>query len=113
MLIDELSREGVAVDADHVRRNFLGRSFPTVVRMIRETHARPLPADFEIRYRESLLRRFETELRPTPGLLPVLDALEVPAAVATSSSPERVARTLDLLGLAPFFGRQVFSRERG
>ncbi|SPH17102.1 6-phosphogluconate phosphatase [Defluviimonas aquaemixtae] len=109
VLIEELAREGIAIDFGYVRRHFLGRSFPTVAKMIREDLDRPLPADFEMRYRNRLLKRFETELRPTSGVVEVLDALNVAACVATSSSPERVSRTLELLGLAARFGPDVFT----
>lgn len=109
VLIEELAREGVTIDAAYVRRHFLGRSFPTVARTIREDLGHPLPPDFEARYRERLLLRFETELAPTQGVTGMLDRLSVPACVATSSSPPRVARTLDLLGLAGRFGAHVFT----
>lgn len=109
VLIEELAREGIAIDFDHVRRHFLGRSFPTVAGMIREERAQTLPADFEMRYRRRLLDRFATEMRPTEGVVAALGALRVASCVATSSSPERVARTLALLGLAERFGRNVFT----
>ena len=103
VLIAELAREGVQIDSAYVRRHFLGRSFPTVARTIRDELGHPLPADFEHRYRQRLLALFEDHLRPTPGLLPMLERLTAPACVATSSSPERAARTLALLGLAGRF----------
>lgn len=109
VLIGELARECVHIDAEYVRRHFLGRSFPTVAKTIRDDLGVPLPPDFEMRYRRSLISRFETDLRPTPGLLAMLDALALPACVATSSSPERVSRTLSLIGLADRFRDRVFT----
>ena len=97
------------IDAAYVRRHFLGRSFPTVARMIRDELGHPLPGDFERRYRQRLLMRFEDDLRPTPGLLPMLNRLSLAACVATSSSPERVRRTLDLLGLSSRFAGRIFT----
>lgn len=104
VLIDLLATDGVVIDFDHVRRNFLGRSFPTVARHIREELGHDLAPDFEALYRARLLKRFETELRPMPGIAPVLAMLGargVPVCVATSSSPPRVARSLEIVGLAP------------
>lgn len=104
VLIDELAALGVAITADYVRDHCLGRSFPTVAKSIRESFAVPLPEDFEQRYRRSLLARFETELRPTPGIEALLARLIPARCVATSSSPPRVARSLEITGLAPLFG---------
>lgn len=104
VLIELLAADGIAIDFDHVRRNFLGRSFPTVARHIREELRHELSPDFEALYRERLLARFETALRPMPGIAPALSLLAargVPACVATSSSPQRAARSLAIAGLAP------------
>lgn len=109
VLIDQLALLGIPVTFDEVRRDFVGRSFPTVAATIRARFDRPLPADFEATYRARLLDRFAQGLRPTPGIGAVLAGLDRPACVATSSSPARVARTLDLLGLAEVFGPHVFT----
>ncbi|MEE2861668.1 MAG: HAD family hydrolase [Pseudomonadota bacterium] len=109
VLIDQLAQLGIDITLDDVRRDFLGRSFPTVAASIRDRFARALPDDFEASYRARLLDRFATELAPTPGIDAVLRALRRPVCVATSSSPPRVARTLQLLGLADRFGPHVFT----
>ena len=103
VLVELAAEVGVAFDATYVRENFLGRSFPTVARIIGDVFATDLPPDFEARYRARLLDRFETELRPTAGVLDVLGRLAVPACVATSSSPPRAARSLEIAGLHGFF----------
>ena len=109
VLIDQLADLDLALTLDDVRRDFLGRSFPTVAAHIRDRLARVLPEDFEARYRARLLDRFATDLAPTRGVLDLLPMLDRPVCVATSSSPPRVARTLQLLGLADRFGPHVFT----
>lgn len=109
VLIEQLAAEGITLTAEDVRRDFLGRSFPTVAETIRRSHNRSLPADFELAYRNRLLDLFATDLRPTPGFVPMIAALDRPACVATSSSRPRVTRTLEILGLADFFGDDVFT----
>lgn len=109
VLIDQLGALGIAVTPADVRRDFLGRSFPTVAQTIRQNHARPLPDSFEADYRARLLDRFTAELGPTPGFLAMLDRLRIPACIATSSSPPRVAHTLNILGLADRFQDRVFT----
>lgn len=105
VLIEEAARDGLMLTADYVRRHFLGRSFPTVAATIREQLNVALPEDFEARYRTSLLARFETDLRVTPGLGPLLEVLRVPFCLATSSSPPRLARSLEITGLDGVFTR--------
>lgn len=109
VLIDQLAALGIAVTPAEVRRDFLGRSFPTVADTIRQRFGNPLPPSFEMDYRRRLLDRFATELRPTPGIMAVLDRLSHPSCIATSSSPQRVGRTLQVLGLAERFADRVFT----
>jgi len=105
VLIAEAALQGVPLTISYVRDHFLGRSFPTVAQIIRERFAVTLPADFEARYRASLLDLFQTALKPTPGLTDLLDRLHLPKCVATSSSPPRVARSLAITGLDRYFQR--------
>ncbi len=109
VLIDMLAGIGIPMQPEFVRAEFLGRSFPTVAKTIRASFQVELPEDFERAYRATLLRRFVGELRPTRGIEALLSRLRRPAAVATSSSPERVARTLEIAGLAHWFGPHVFT----
>ena len=109
VLIDQLADIGIAITMDDVRRDFLGRSFPTVAATIRSRFDRPLPDGFEAAYRARLLDRFQTDLAQTPGFATMLRGLGLPVCVATSSSPPRVARTLQILGLTDDFGPHVFT----
>ena len=109
VLINELSLQGLTVTLDYVREHFFGRSFPTVAQTIRDDFHVTLPEDFELRYRKSLLDRFEHELTPTRGVKTVLDRLGCAKCVATSSSPERVQRSLAITDLGKFFGPDVFT----
>lgn len=53
---------------------------------------------------------FTAELKPMPGIIAFLERHpEVRRCVASSSSPERIRTSLDLTGLAPFFGEAIFS----
>ncbi|TNC73304.1 HAD family hydrolase [Rubellimicrobium roseum] len=99
VLVEVAAEAGLHFDQAYVRDHFQGRSFPAVAQSIRESFGVTLPPDFEATYRERLLARFETDLRPTEGIDRVLDRLLVPACVATSSSPPRAARSLAITGL--------------
>ncbi|WP_316013410.1 HAD family hydrolase [Roseobacter sp. HKCCA0434] len=103
VLIAQLARLGIEITIADVYRDFLGRSFPTVAKVMRESFATTLPHDFEQEYRARLLAEFETRLHPTDGLAEMLEGLDLPRCVATSSSPPRVARALSVTGLDRYF----------
>ena len=109
MLISELAQYGVVIDLEFVSRQFLGRSYPVVIKEVRETFGIVLPDHFESDYRARLLAAFERDLKIMPGILSVLARLGVRSCVATSSSPERVAKSLHLVGLDQWFGASVFT----
>ncbi|WP_377511860.1 HAD family hydrolase [Octadecabacter sp. R77987] len=109
VLIDALADLGVVVDLAHFSSHFVGRSFPTVAKTIREAFSVTLPDDFEAQYRARLLDAFGKELTVTQGVCDVLDAIRHPICVATSSSPPRVKWSLELAGLTSYFGGAVFT----
>jgi HAD superfamily hydrolase (TIGR01509 family) len=92
-----------------VTRNFLGRSYPTVLREVRETYGVTLPDRFEADYRARLLAAFQRDLRIMPGVRSAITALQVPYCLATSSSPERLATSLGLVGLTDVFAGRAFT----
>lgn len=103
MLVAELAGHGVGIDTDYVARHFLGRSYPVVLRQIREEFGIDLPDGFEAAYRARLMAAFEAGLTRIPGVTEVLTRLAVPYCLATSSSPARLARSLEIVELTPFF----------
>jgi HAD superfamily hydrolase (TIGR01509 family) len=109
MLITELADYGVSIGLPYVTRHFLGRSYPTVLREVRETFGVTLPDRFEADYRARLLAAFVTDLHVMPGVAAVIASLQVPYCLATSSSPERLAHSLALTHLADLFTGRCFT----
>ncbi|WP_295533829.1 HAD family hydrolase [uncultured Thioclava sp.] len=109
MLIAELRNLDVNIDLDYVARNFLGRSYPTVMKQIRFEFGLDLPEDFEARYRARLLAAFESDLRVMPGVSDVIAQLGVSWCVATSSSPQRAQRSLEIVGLDKQVQGRIFT----
>lgn len=109
VLMQALKDEGVEIDFAYFKANFLGRSFPKVAASVRSDFQVKLPDSFEADYRKNLLQAFDVELKPVPGIFPVLDKLACAACVATSSSPPRAAHSLKLTGLSEYFGDAVFT----
>jgi HAD superfamily hydrolase (TIGR01509 family) len=112
MLITELAHYGVAIDLPYVTRHFLGRSYPTVLREVRDTFGVTLPDHFEADYRARLLAAFVTDLKIMPGVATAIASLRVPYCLATSSSPERLAHSLGLIGLDITFKNRTFTASR-
>lgn len=109
MLISELKGYGVDMDMAFVSRHFLGRSYPVVLREVRERWGVALPDRFEADYRARLLAAFQRELTVMPGAAATVRALGLPYCLATSSSPERLATSLEITGLAALFEGVCFT----
>ena len=109
MLVDELAGLGVRIDLPYVARHFLGRSYPTVMAQIRKEFGLDLPPEFEDQYRSRLMAAFEVGLRVMPGVASVLKILALPWCVATSSSPKRAARSLEIAGLSGLVGDGLYT----
>lgn len=109
MLVAELAGLGVAIDLPYVARHFLGRSYPTVMKVIRAEFGVELSAAFEEQYRQRLLAAFETHLAVMPGAAAVLAGMARPWCVATSSSQARAERSLAIAGLAGLVGDRLFT----
>ena len=109
MLVDELAGLGVTIDLAYVARHFLGRSYPTVMATIRREFGLNLPPEFEDQYRSRLMAAFEDGLHIMPGVQQVLDTLTLPYCVATSSSPKRAERSLQMVGLGALTGTRLYT----
>ena len=109
MVIEVFAEIGVTVDLPFVYKNFVGHSFTTVAADYARRHGRDVPNNFVEEYRRRLLESFEGRLQPMAGIEFVLAKLNVPICVATGSSPTRVAKSLDVTGLAHHFNKNVYS----
>ena len=109
MLVAELAGFGVMIDLDYVARHFLGRSYPTVMAQIRREFGLDLPPEFEDQYRKRLMAAFETGLKIMPQVREVIEVLDLPFCVATSSSPARAQRSLQMVGLGHLAGERLFT----
>lgn len=109
VLIAELDRAGARVDEAFVHRHFLGRSFPVVQEVVQRQFGVTLPETFQAEERARLLAAFETGLRAIPGAAETVRALAVPFCLATSSTPARLTRSLEITGLAAFFEGRCFT----
>ena len=78
-LIEELKGYGVEMDMAFVSRHFLGRSYPVVLKEVRERWGVQLPDRFEADYRARLLAAFERDLKRMPDVVETLQDLRLPS----------------------------------
>jgi HAD superfamily hydrolase (TIGR01509 family) len=106
---DVLTGLGYPIDADGVRRRFVGRSLADAAREIEGELGRPLPADFEAALKAATFEAFATSLTAMPHIHAALDAIRGPVCVASSGTPEKIAHSLKLAGLQDRFASTIFS----
>jgi HAD superfamily hydrolase (TIGR01509 family) len=99
--------------ADSVR-DFLGGTLARVHASYEARTGRRLPGEFDSWYYERLFAGFRDGLQAVPGVIAVLDALDVtgtPYCVASSGSHERIRLAHARAGLGGRFAGRVFSAE--
>jgi HAD superfamily hydrolase (TIGR01509 family) len=100
---------GMPITPEIFRSDFLGRSFASATAKATERFGKPVPADFQMQYRSRLLSAMRGHLQAMPGVKVVLDAMTVPYCLATSSSPQRLAVSMEETALGPYFVEKSFT----
>jgi HAD superfamily hydrolase (TIGR01509 family) len=108
-LADVLSMHGLPTTIDDVFARFLGRSFDVVATHYREARGGDLPPAFRDDLYRHLEATFRTSLKPMPLVFDVLDSLDCPFCLASSSEMNRIRLALALTGLDSVFGDRVFN----
>lgn len=88
---------------------YRGAKLAVTMRDLEDRLGNALPDNFEKMYRRRVAELFAADLKPVPGAADMLAALEHPFCIASSGPPEKIAHSLALTGLAPYFGDRVFS----
>ena len=110
MLAEIVTELGVPTSIDEAYRQFMGKRLAEVIVAIELAVGRKLPADFADAYQQRTFESFRARLKPVAGAREFIEAWRgVPQCIASSSSPERLALSLEVLGLAPLFEGRVFS----
>jgi HAD superfamily hydrolase (TIGR01509 family) len=109
VLMAMMTAEGLPITEHMFRSDFLGRSFAAAAARTEQRFGRPLPADFEARFRSNLLSRMAADLQPMPEVVPLLEAMNAPFCLATGSSPQRLSVSLAATGLTRYFEGRCFT----
>src|SRR6185295_6438439 len=104
-----LTAHGFPLTTDEVRDNYLGLSLKREIELLTERFGRSPSAEVIAAMHAGSNAAFESELEAIPGIHHLLDRLQVPCCVASSSSPERLRFTLGLTGLYDRLQPHIFS----
>jgi HAD superfamily hydrolase (TIGR01509 family) len=109
-LSEVLAGYGIDLGLDQALDLFLGRSVTAVL-----DHYMTLgcldPEQFSAELRAGVRVAFLSALCPIEGVSSVLEGLQIPHCVASSSDVERVSFSLSLTGLAPHFHRRLYTSQ--
>lgn len=92
-----------------ISERYRGQRMANIMADVEKRLGRTLPDNFENDYREYAASRIEAELKPMPGVLAMLEELHLARCVASSAPKPKIELALNVCGLAPFFGSDVFS----
>lgn len=110
VLAEAITELGVPTTTEDSIRHYMGKRFHEVIAAVEHAIGRPLPPDFATAFQQRTLARFQAELRLVEGARAYIEAFpQMPRCIASSSSPDRLAFCLELLGLGDLFGANVFS----
>ncbi len=109
VLAEYVTELGMPMDVDGCMRTFVGRRVDEVAAAVGGGIGRAVP-DFAATLTARTLARFRGKLREIRGVRDYVSAFaSLKRAIASSSSPERLAGCLDILRLADVFGGHVYS----
>ena len=109
-LSEVLADHGISIGLDQALDLFLGRSV-TAVREHYEALGRLIPDRFPAELKTGVRAAFLSGLCPIEGVKPVLEELQIPHCVASSSDVDRVSFSLSMTGLAPHFDGRLYTSQ--
>jgi HAD superfamily hydrolase (TIGR01509 family) len=105
-----LAGYGINLGLDQALELFLGRSTTAVLDHY-EALGRPIPQQFSAELSAGVRAAFLSALCPIEGVSSVLEGLQIPYCVASSSDFDRVSFSLSLTGLAPHFDSRLYTSQ--
>jgi HAD superfamily hydrolase (TIGR01509 family) len=112
VLAEELTRLGLPTTLEQSYARYLGTRWHEMIALIEEGLGRSVPDNWGDTLSRRMTARFRRDLAEVPGAGDFIRSLGPrPRGIASSSSPERLALCLDVLGLAGEFAGTVFSAD--
>jgi HAD superfamily hydrolase (TIGR01509 family) len=105
-----LASHGIELGMNEALELFVGRSVAAVHEHY-EAVGQSLPAEFSTELKARVRKAFSASLLPIEGVAAVLDRLQSPICVASSSDLDRVSFSLGLTGLSRYFGGRLYTSQ--
>jgi HAD superfamily hydrolase (TIGR01509 family) len=105
-----LALSGIDLGVAEALDLFLGRSTTAVLQHYRD-QGRELPETFLADLKRRVRETFSASLQPIAGIATLLSELREPFCVASSSDLDRVKFSLEMTGLASYFGDRLYTAE--
>lgn len=94
---------------EQLLQRYRGEKLSSIFLDIEERFSRKLPVNFEAHYRATLSKRFAQGIEPMPGVVQMLQQLKHARCIASGGPRDKIVQTLELSGLAPYFGTDFYS----
>lgn len=110
LMTEMLQGIGIDITLEECTSRFIGTKFSDVATYVQSHGIRIDPEEFETDYRDRCKVLFKEQLKPIPGVIPLLDSLKVPFCIASNGPKEKMEITLEAAGLHSYFPkRNIFS----
>lgn len=111
-LAESLTAVGMPTSYDDSLREYCGNNWQETERRIVAKWGRALPGDFREQHRARAIEKFANGFDAVIGVRDFLPKLgDRPRAIASSSQPDYIARSLEKFGLAEIFAGHVYSAD--
>lgn len=84
---------------------FVGTSIEYAIDFLKNKITKPIPSDFESRYRKICHERFQTDLQPIPGINQILSNLQLPKCVGSNGPLHKIISNLEITNLIHHFNQ--------
>ena len=110
VLAEFVTELGVPTTVEDSYRDYMGKRFHEVVAAIEKAGGRALPQSFGELWQVRTLARFRQDLAPIAGVREfIAKFVALPRCIASSSTPQRLAVSLEVLEMTELFEGRVFS----
>lgn len=106
-----LAENGIHISEAEMYLRFIGPTFEDMVAELEREYKKTLQPDLAARKDGMMLELYRRDLKPVPGVLPMLQNLALPKSIGTNGPRDRALEALRLTGLSPFFGNRLTTYE--
>ena len=106
-----LAQNGIHLSEAEMYLRFVGPTFEDMVAGLEQEYGKVLPSDLSARKDRMMLELYRRDLKPVPGVIPMLRKLALPKSIGTNGPRDRALEALRITGLEPFFGDRLTTYE--